>query len=196
MFNRKTSTPDPHRLSPNYTANRSVTPNKNDDKWNQAQHDLMVKVGQMEKEVKARKEAEERYKDTLVKMERLQLALQEKTSLQESEAREREIAEERCETLRMTIDKLEEYLRKKSTNEYPRVGKSETESVTKSLADVISVENELKTKTKQLEKVDLARRRYRARCKQLQNKLLDKGVVMDDGWKSDEEDEIAEELDF
>ncbi|XP_033748504.1 coiled-coil domain-containing protein 50-like [Pecten maximus] len=196
MFNRKTSTPDVHRLSPNYTPSRSITPGKNDDKWNQSQHDLMVKVGQMEKEVKARKEAEERYKDTLVKMERLQMALQEKTSLQEAETREREAAEERCQTLHMTIDKLEEYLRKKSSNEYPRVGKSEADSVTKSLADVIGLENELKTKSKQLEKADLARRRYKARCKQLQNKLSDNGIVIDDGWKSDEEDEIAEELDF
>ncbi|XP_069136122.1 uncharacterized protein [Argopecten irradians] len=196
MFNRKTSTPDAHRLSPNYNPGRSLSPYKNDDKWNQAQHDLMVKVGQMEKEVKARKEAEERYKDTLVKMERLQMALQEKTNLQEAETREREAAEERCKVLHTTIDKLEEYLRKKSSNEYSRVGKSESDSVTKSLADVIGIETELKTKTKQLQKADLARRRYKARCKQLENKLSENGITVDDGWKSDEEDDIAEELDF
>ncbi|OWF44279.1 uncharacterized protein LOC110458574 [Mizuhopecten yessoensis] len=195
MFNKKAAT-DSHRLTPNYMPSRSITPNKNDEKWNQAQHDLMVKVGQMEKEVKARKEAEERYKDTLVKMERLQMALQEKSNIMDAETREREAAEERCETLHKTIDKLEEYLRKKSSQEYTRVGKSETDSVTKSLADVIGLENELKSKTKHLEKADLARRRYKERCTQLQKKLSDNGLVTDDGWKSDEEDGIAEELDF
>ncbi|XP_078328574.1 uncharacterized protein LOC111115394 [Crassostrea virginica] len=76
--------------------------------------ELCIRTAQLQFERKLRKEAEERCKQLMLKVEHTQAILNLRNQELERERAGRKEAEHMCQSLQITIDKLEQYLRKKN----------------------------------------------------------------------------------
>lgn len=156
--------------------------------------------GGIELEQKLRREAEEKYRKTVQKLDQLQSVLQKRTEELEAEKKLREEVEERNSKLQFTINKLEQYLRKKSiTPESSTLGlpDSQTQRPHSSLADVADLEDSLNEKINKLHQEHEKRIQAEERCKQLETKLSAMGLSDDVPQTRNKTNEFVDgELDF
>ncbi|CAG2236172.1 CDKL [Mytilus edulis] len=153
----------------------SYAPNEN------LQNEVVKLQSQVEIEKKAKKEAEEKYKQIVSKLDVVQHRLIDRNKEVEEEREAKEEVMKSNKTLQLTINKMEQYLRKKSTGsrfestnvvdvvDVDMGGKADIENI-------IKTENELEEKSRQLQREKQTNEILDKRCKLLEKLLKENNI--------------------
>ncbi|XP_052075326.1 ribonuclease Y-like isoform X4 [Mytilus californianus] len=177
----------------------SYAPNEN------LQNEVVKLQSQVEIEKKGKKEAEEKYKQIVGKLDVVQHRLIDRNKEVEEEREAKEEVMKSNKTLQLTINKMEQYLRKKSTGS--RFESTNVVDVVDpdmggkvDIENIIKTENELEEKSRQLQREKQANEILDKRCKLLE-KLLKENNIHIESIESNELDNLNTqfantELDF
>ena len=160
------------------------------------QNEVTKLRSQIDIEKKARREAEEKYKQMVTKMDVLQQRLQDKNKeIEELNVSKEEVIKGN-QTLEMTINRLEGYLRKKNTR-LDIVNFDPDSNTQSTIDDILKSENELEKQFEQLMMEKQANAILEKRCALQEQTLREHNIRIDDSELEKLKTEVTStELDF